>query len=156
MVQEYIPGKQRTNLHLVLDKKGELKVGFYARTLRDFLRITSFATATESLGFHPYALQGGKLMQELRWWGGATVQAKIDLRDGLPKLMEINPRLGIRLWHRTELGINDPLMCLNIAQGKKVEAVKDYPSETILLEPIEEIVGLDYTIFWRATGEFPN
>jgi hypothetical protein len=67
---------------------------------------------------------------------------KIDCRDDIPRLMEINPRLGIRLWHRTELGINEPLMCLKIAQEKKVDLVNGYPVGRVFLDPIEDLLGL--------------
>ena len=56
--------------------------------------------------------------------------------------MEINPRLGTKLWNRTELGINEPLMCVKIAKGEEVEAVKDYLVGTILLDPLEDMLGL--------------
>ncbi len=85
-------------------------------------------------------------MQKLGWWGGATVEMKIDSRDGIPKLMEINPRLGYRLWVRTELGINEPLMCLKIAKGEEIEAVKEYPVGTMLLDPVEDILGLGFRV----------
>ena len=34
---------------------------------------------------------------------GSAVQTKIDARDGTPKLMEINPRLGSHTWYTTEM-----------------------------------------------------
>ena len=36
---------------------------------------------------------------------------------GVTPLMGPNPRLGTQLWYRTELGINEPLICLTIARG---------------------------------------
>ncbi len=95
---------------------------------------------------HPYVKHAIRVVQKLRWWGGTTVQTKIDPRDGIPKLMEINPRLGYRLWVRTELGINEPLMCLKIAKGEEVEAVKEYPVGTILLDPVEDLLGLGFNL----------
>jgi hypothetical protein len=60
--------------------------------------------------------------------------------------MEINPRLGYTLWRRTEMGINEPLMCLKIAQGEEVPAVKDYPAGTMLLSPVEDLLGLGFQL----------
>ena len=70
------------------------------------------------------------------------MQTKVDAHDGVAKLMEINPRLGRRLWTRTELGINEPLMCIKIARCETVEPMKDYPAGTILLDPMEDMLGL--------------
>ena len=41
--------------------------------------------------------------------------------------MEINPRFSQQLWHRTELGFNEPWMCIKVAQQEAVESVKDLP-----------------------------
>ena len=56
--------------------------------------------------------------------------------------MEINPRMGNGLWYRVAVGINEPLMCLKIAKGEEVEAVKDYPAGTMFLHPVEDLLGL--------------
>jgi hypothetical protein len=146
MIQEYIPGRHQ-NITLLLDKKGNLKVPFSSKTLRRFNRIGgNFPTASEPADPLPIVRDAAKLVRKLGWWGGTTVQTKIDSRDGIPKLMEINPRLGYRLWVRTELGINEPLMCLKIARGEEVEALKDYPVGKMLFDPIEDILGLGFKL----------
>ena len=128
IVQEYIPGGRGEDYYLVLDKIGDLKVAFCDWNLRNFFRLNSNLPAvTETTALHSYIAQATSLVQALGWWGGVQVETKVDQRDGIPKLMEINPRLGRRLWRRTELGINEPLMCVKIAKGEEVEAVKEYP-----------------------------
>jgi predicted ATP-grasp superfamily ATP-dependent carboligase len=147
MIQEYIPGNQKAKFNLLIDKKGDVKVAFCPKTLRNFLRLTTnFSTAQESSGAHPYTPLATKLVQKLGWWGLIMVETKIDPRDGGPKLMEINPRLGYLLWNTTELGINVPLMCLRIAREEEVEMVKDYSVGTILLDPIEDSLGLGFKL----------
>lgn len=143
LIQEYIPGKHRLDVNLVLDRKGDLKFSFCSRELRHLARVSSnFPTAAESVDPYPFAMHATRLVQHLGWRGGVTVQMKFDPRDGIPKLMEINPRLGYRLWLRTEQGINEPLMCLKIARGEEVEAIKDQPVGTLLLDPMEDLMGL--------------
>jgi biotin carboxylase len=147
LVQEYIPGKKIQQVTLVLDQKGDLKVAFCDKKHRLFPRLgLNFATAEEPTVPHHYVMHIARLLHKMNWWGGAGVQIKIDSRDGGPKLMEINPRLGYRLWVRTELGINEPLMCVKIARGEEVQAVKDYPLGTMLLDPIEDMLGLGFTL----------
>jgi hypothetical protein len=51
----------------------------------------------------------------------------------------MNPRLGLHLWYRTELGSNEPLMCLRIARGEDV-AEHSYPVGTLLLRPTEDML----------------
>jgi hypothetical protein len=44
------------------------------------------------------------------------------------------------------LGINEPLICLKIARGEKVDAVENYPVGVMLLEPIEDLVTMTFGI----------
>jgi biotin carboxylase len=149
MIQEYIAAKReaRASFNLVVDKNGELKTAFSATVRRGSLRlVAATATVIEPCEPHPYVTHATSLLRHCRWWGGATVQSRIDSRDGRPKLMEINPRLGIGLWQRTELGINEPWMCLKIAKGEEVEAVKNYPLGVLLIQPVEDLMGLAFKL----------
>jgi biotin carboxylase len=148
MIQEYIPGKQQQHFNLVLDKHGALKVTFCREIHRFFLlRLSQNApTASETTHSPCYATHAGRLVQRLGWWGGVTVQTKIDHRHHVPKLMEINPRLGFTLWNRTELGINEPLMCLKIARGEDVEAVRENTEGIMFLSPVEDALALGFKL----------
>lgn len=145
MIQEYIPGQHVQSVSLLLDKQGELKVASATKEHRNFFRIPqNFSTASESVDPGPYAACAARLVQSLGWWGCVNVQMKIDARDGLGKLMEINPRLGSRRWSRTESGINEALMCVKIARGEAVEAVQSVPVGLMLIHPIEDLLGLGF------------
>src|SRR5262249_17326390 len=56
------------------------------------------------------------------------------------------PGWGANLWRRPELGINAPLMCVKIARGEEVGAVKDYPIGKVLIDPIATILGLGFNL----------
>ncbi len=148
MIQEFIPGTRvhgESSFVLVTDKRGDLKTCFSTRRLRTCLRLrNNMAVIHELAPLHPLLTHAVRLVQRLGLWGGMTVATKVDVRDGVPKLMEINPRLGSRLWHMTELGINAPLMILKIARGEEVEPVTDYPTGTLFLEPVEDAIQLGF------------
>jgi hypothetical protein len=82
------------------------------------------------------------LLKELGIWGGLTMQTIVDARDGQPKLMEINPRFGHNLWYRTELGINEPLMFLNMARGRDPGPVPPFEEGVLLLDPLWDFMHL--------------
>ncbi|MGB7949506.1 MAG: ATP-grasp domain-containing protein [Candidatus Binatia bacterium] len=143
MIQEYIPGNLKTQCYIALDKNRELKLALYVATLRNTLRETAnLSTVAESLAPEDILCHAKMLLETLGWWGSATVQLKIDSRSDVPKLMEINPRPGIRLWQRTALGFNEPLICLEIARGQTMTAMPKYPPRILLIEPIEDFLGL--------------
>ena len=146
IVQEYIPGSRtqtQCSYRIVIDKDGKLVAAFSTTVLRALFRLRrNWVVAHEFVQPGPYLMDAVKLLRKLGWWGGATVSTKVDPRDGLPKLTEINCRLGSRLWHVTELGLNVPLMCLKIARGENVECLDHYPSGTLVLDPVEDVLQL--------------
>jgi biotin carboxylase len=160
MIQEYVPGRTRQNFYMVVDQEGNALSVFAPRVVRYTRRVFRTSTAACETSDPPaFAEEVVRLVRRIGWWGGLTVQTKIDPRDGTPKLMEINPRLGSNLWHRTELGINEPLMCVKIARGEEVGPVPAYPRGYMLLQPIDDAVGLvfeltDLAIYRLRVGLF--
>jgi len=143
LIQEYIPSIGRENFFLVLDRNQQVVSATTVRALRRKLQVfRGEASACETVPTGPLVEKAIALAQHIKWWGAITVQYTVDPRDGQPKLMEMNPRLGITLWYRTELGINEPLMCLQIARGEKPEAASDYPYGYLLLKPVQDLFFL--------------
>jgi hypothetical protein len=150
MVQEYIPGTEKQQFYLVLDKAGQLKTSFCPRTLRLFDRMYRNSSAASELSpLHPKSNHAASVARRLGWWGGITLQTKVDPRDGLPKLLETNPRLGHHLWYRTAVAINEPLMCLQIARGLEVTPIENYPVGTMFLSPIEDVLSCGFGLLDR-------
>jgi hypothetical protein len=144
LLQEYIPGDLGEYIHIVMDKTGALKMAVHKRFQRYF-RKQAFPVYRESIPSQPYAKLAGKFLKGIGWWGGAVVEIRIDRRDNIPKLMEINPRFGSGLLELTEIGINAPRMCLRIARREEVEVVDNYPI-AVCLHPIDDalIFGLRF------------
>jgi predicted ATP-grasp superfamily ATP-dependent carboligase len=92
LIQEYIPGTAHSSFNIVIDKQMNLKAVEYV----SFVRRVAVVTVAELLTPHANVTRARELLQKLNWWGSATIQMKIDPRDGIPKLMEINPRPGHR------------------------------------------------------------
>jgi predicted ATP-grasp superfamily ATP-dependent carboligase len=151
LVQEYIPGTEKQQFYFLLDKRGELKVSFSPKTRRLFDRLyRNSSAASESAPPHPKSAHAASIVQAFGWWGGINLQTKVDPRDGLPKLLEINPRLGHHLWYRTALGINEPLMCLQIARDEEVSAIESYPSGKLFLSPMEDLLSFAFGVLDRV------
>jgi len=145
MIQEYIPGRQRVSFPVLLDRNGEIRGAFQKRIHRNFRVTTGFGTVEESVLPDPHVLNCiAKLVKKLGWWGSLSVGTIRDPRDGLCKLMEINPRFPRQLWNRTELGINEPWLCIKVARRETVESVKDYPMGVLFVSPIDDfqLLGL--------------
>jgi predicted ATP-grasp superfamily ATP-dependent carboligase len=136
LIQEYIPGDLGEYIHVLMARTGELRMAIHKRFQRYF-RKQAFPVYRESIPPQPYARLAGKLLTGIGWWGGAVVETRIDSRDSIPKLMEINPRFGSGLLELTEIGINAPHMCLKIARREEVRTVENYPV-AVCLHPVDD------------------
>jgi biotin carboxylase len=138
LMQEYIPGNQQQNIHLVVDKNGEAKFMYQKKSHRLFYHGT-FTVHRESIPSTPYGLLSAKFLQDLGWWGAALIELKLDQRDHIPKLIEVNPRFGSGIIDAVAAGMNAPWICLKIARGERIieEAAKNYPV-AVYLHPVED------------------
>jgi predicted ATP-grasp superfamily ATP-dependent carboligase len=144
LMQEYIPGNQQENIHIVVDRDGEAKFLYQKKFHRLFYHRT-FTLYRESIPPTPYGLLCGRFLQNLGWWGAGLVELKFDQRDHTPKLMEVNPRFGSGILDSVAVGMNAPWICLRVACAEKVETSKDYPA-AIYLHPVEDslVFGLQF------------
>ena len=142
MVQEYIPGGHKQNFYVIVQTTGAVWHIFCPEIVRHSRRLyRDSSAACVASDEHPALPLVARLVQRMNWRGALTVQTKIDARDGIPKLMEINPRFGSHLWYRTVLGINVPLHCLRIEAGESLPEEESWTRGTLLLDPIEDAVG---------------
>ena len=139
LIQEYIPGGDRTSIQFVLDKSGAVAFAFHKNRLRTFRRTARLATVSESARPDERLLTTTPLLRQLGWWGAMGIETIRDPRDGQDKLMEINPRFPRQLWNRVEMGVNEPLMCIRIARGESVEPVREYPLGVLFVSPVEDV-----------------
>ncbi len=142
MVQEYVPGRGNQSYYVVMDRSVRPVSVYTPKVVRVSGRVLRNVTgASVSAAGAPFAAEAVRLLARIGWWGGATLQTKIDARDDTPKLMEINPRCGTYTWARTEIGINEPLLWLRIARGESPDCLvpgKDYPLGRLMLDPFAD------------------
>ncbi len=157
MIQEYVPAATKRNYYVVVDRNSEIVSLFSPEVLRTRkVGIKTPCAAVVSSASVPCREEIRGLLRELGIWGGLTIQSIVDARDGKPKLMEINPRLGHNLWYQTELGVNAPLIFLRLAKGEDPGDVSGFRGGVLLLDPLSDLFHLlgqaiDQTIaFFRA------
>jgi biotin carboxylase len=147
MIQEFIPGRIKENLYVVVDNDACIRSFMRTEVLKIRQRLVqdSVASFRISLDSALY-VQAQALMRDIGTWGGFTCQTKIDARDGTPKLLEINPRLGMHTWFRTQSGVNEPLLLLRLARGESIDTVTTFPGGALVFEPIEDLLDLPFEL----------
>ena len=150
MIQEYIPGGRRDSIQFVVARDGTLLFVFHKKRRRSFRRTARFGTVSESASPDERLAVTAGLVSRIGWWGAMGIETMSDPRDGRDKLMEINPRFPRQLWNRTELGINEPLMCLRLARGERVEAPAPYRRGVLFVSPVEDTLLMGVQLLDRV------
>jgi len=118
LIQEYIPGDGYGIF--VLMKDGELLSLFAHHRLREEEPMGARSSYCESIAPPPmmkeYAL---KLLRELKWTGPAMVEFKLDRRDNIPKLMEINGRFWGSLPLAVAAGVDFPSLYFQMLEQNR-------------------------------------
>lgn len=165
VVQEYIRPLTMRNFYLVVDRNSEIVSLFSPKVLRmRKVGVRKACGAAVSTTEIPFIDEVRDLLRELGVWGAMTLQTVVDSRDGMPKLMEINPRFGHNLWYRTVLGMNEPLMALRLARGQDPGDAHVFREGVMLLDPLWDLLHLlgqmvDQPVAWiraRISGAEPN
>jgi len=128
-VQEYIPDGEGTyGVGLLLNFNSEIRASFVYKRLRCYPVSGGPSTLRESVKREDIQGIAESLLQSLKWTGIAHVEFKIDPRDNLPKLLEVNPRFWGSLQLAIEAGVDFPYLLYRMAMDRDVEPVKDYKS----------------------------
>ncbi|MCP4666014.1 MAG: ATP-grasp domain-containing protein, partial [Deltaproteobacteria bacterium] len=127
MIQELIPPEgPGYGASFLLDERGEVKAGFVHKRLREYPLTGGASTLRQSVRRDDIRDMALGLLKALDWFGVAMVEFKLDLRDGVPKLMEINPRFWGSLALAIESGVNFPFLLYRMSRGEDFKPVEDY------------------------------
>jgi predicted ATP-grasp superfamily ATP-dependent carboligase len=127
LVQEIVPaGGRGLGYFALYDRKGQLVAQFMHRRIREYPIDGGPSTLREGIWDESLAKIARRLLESLKWVGLAMVEFKEDTRDGIPKLMEINPRF----WGSVALpifsGVDFPVLAAHLTAGLHVQPVLDY------------------------------
>jgi predicted ATP-grasp superfamily ATP-dependent carboligase len=125
LVQEFVPGVGFGVFALM--NHGKLRALFGHQRLREMFPTGSGSSYRASVPVDPYMRDYAlRLLEALNWHGVAMVEFKKDLRDGIPKLMEINGRFWGSLPLAIAAGVDFPyLLCRMMLEGD-IEEVATY------------------------------
>jgi predicted ATP-grasp superfamily ATP-dependent carboligase len=128
LVQEWIPdGGGTFGFSALFDEASNAKAAFVHKKLRMYPVEGGPSTLREGVE-HPQVMELGlSLLRSLNWVGVAMAEFKVDPRDGIPKLMEVNPRFWGSLHLAIVSGVDFPYLILKMARGEGFAPVLHYP-----------------------------
>jgi predicted ATP-grasp superfamily ATP-dependent carboligase len=126
LIQEYIPLDTEIGVNALLDYGSEMKAVCVHRRLRSYPVSGGPSTLRDTIR-HPEAVaMAGEFLRKLGWWGVAMVEFRIDARDRIPKLMEVNPRFWGSLQLSILAGVDFPVLLHKLVTTGKTDSVMDY------------------------------
>ena len=127
LLQEFIPsGGAAMGFEALFNDHSELKASFIHRRIREFPVTGGPSTLRESADHSQVREYGAKLLSLLGWQGVAMVEFRIDPRDGIPKLMEINPRFWGSLALSIASGVDFPYLRYRLVAEGDIPTVEKY------------------------------
>jgi len=131
VAQEWIPGANENfgKLYVFCDRDGRLVATHQLRRLRVHIRKDgsqgdTLAARTEKI---PALVdQWTPFFRKLGWVGMASAECKYDHRDGLYKMIEINPRPWAILKVSVDAGVDIPNLYYRCALGLPVDSQSDF------------------------------
>jgi predicted ATP-grasp superfamily ATP-dependent carboligase len=127
LIQERIPAAGAgQGVGLLMDGAGSCVAAFAHERLREYPNSGGPSTDRRSIHAPQLVEWSIALLQRLSWRGIAMTEWKVDVRDGTPKLMEINPRFWGSLELAVRAGVDFPVLYARAARGDTVRAPADY------------------------------
>jgi predicted ATP-grasp superfamily ATP-dependent carboligase len=127
LIQELIPSRGNGyGASFLMGENGEVKASFVHKRLREYPVTGGASTLRESVRHDDIRDMAHTLLKALDWFGVAMVEFKMDPRDGIPKLMEINPRFWGSLSLAVASGVNFPYLLYKMSLGENFKPVEHY------------------------------
>jgi predicted ATP-grasp superfamily ATP-dependent carboligase len=127
LVQEWIPdGGGTFGFSALFDDGSHVKAAFIHKKLRMYPIQGGPSTLREGVQHSQIMELGLSLLKSLNWTGVAMAEFKVDPRDGIPKLMEVNPRFWGSLHLAIISGVDFPYLILKMARGDQFDPVLSY------------------------------
>ena len=124
LIQELIVGELHS--FFAYYESGVCKAYFMHRRIREFPIKGGSSVCAESIYDEALLKAGKALLDKLSWNGVAMIEFKKDERDGIYKLIEINPKFWKSLEMAIEAGVNFPYYLLQNSKGEEVVQVSEY------------------------------
>jgi predicted ATP-grasp superfamily ATP-dependent carboligase len=124
LIQEFVPGEVHDACFLFCH--GSAIAALTQRRLKMYPSQGGQGTYNETTNNSAVRDRAQKLLEALRWHGPAQVEFRVDPRDGVPKLMEINGRFWGTLALSVVAGVDFPWLTCQMGLGKDLDSTHTY------------------------------
>lgn len=127
LIQEAVsPSSPKFGVQCLFNRQGSLRAAYVQRFWRQYPLKGGPGSCFETVNRPDILAQGVRLLELLNWKGVAQVEFLEDTKDGVLKLMEINPRFWDSLQTVIQANMDFPYLLYTIATRGDVESHMDY------------------------------
>lgn len=129
ILQEFIPNGGEFGVYTLSNRNSELRALTVQRRIRSYPVSGGPSTLRETFKndiSEEAVAYAATLLKAMDWFGVAMVEFRIDARNGIPKLMEINPRFWGSLQLSILGGIDFPYLLYKMVIDGDIEPAMDY------------------------------
>lgn len=150
LVQEYIPqSSSQYQVEMVMGRDGECKCFVLMDKLRWYPINGGSSTINVTVKDDKIKSDCIALMKKIGWVGYASLDLIRDPRDGVAKILEINPRINGTAKICFRCGVDLALLLLEEAEGGEMTEFPDYPEGVYL-----RYIHMDFLWFLKSKERF--
>ncbi|MDI6720311.1 MAG: ATP-grasp domain-containing protein [Methanomicrobiales archaeon] len=150
IIQEYIRG-QGYGAFAIYNRDSKPRAVFVHRRLREYPISGGPCTYCESVENGEILQYGLKLLDALKWYGIAMVEFKLDQKDGVPKLIEVNPRFWGSMSLAIHAGVDFPYLLYRLAVDGDIEPAGEYAAGIRTRFVLQDIIACMH--YFRKTRD---
>jgi predicted ATP-grasp superfamily ATP-dependent carboligase len=130
IVQEYIPwGGFTYDVDVLMSRDSAPRAAVVCKRLRTYPALAGPTSCGQAVDWPELAEMATGLLREMRWYGPAEVEFRIDPRNGEPVFMEVNPRFWGSLYTGMVAGVDFPWLFYRMAMDGDIEPVMSYRTD---------------------------
>jgi len=141
LIQEYIPGKEVCTISMVDESHEVVSMVTIWKIETDMNGETQIGVTIDREDVQELSY---KIISKLKWCGPIEVEWRIDDRDGLPKLQEVNGRFTAWQYLATSAGINQPYQYLQLLYGEHPKKCEYKIGKAFIRSPEDITFDLPY------------
>lgn len=150
LIQEYIPQtSSQYQVEMVMGKDGECKSFILMDKLRWYPLNGGSSTMNVTIKDEKIKSDCIALLRAIGWVGYASLDLIRDSRDGVAKILEINPRINGTVKICFKCGVDIALQLLEEAKGSDITEFSDYPEGVYL-----RYIHMDVLWFLKSKNRF--
>lgn len=130
IIQEYVPwGGATYDVDVLMNSHCQPRAVVVCKRIRTYPPLAGPTACGQAVKWPELQGIAVGLLQRMQWCGPAEVEFRIDPRDGLPTLMEVNPRLWGSLYTGMVAGVDFPYLFYRMAMDGDIQPVEDYRTD---------------------------